>query len=152
MNLPPAACAVCMCGTSRVALHGTCDLCDRGWRGTQVAASENYGCSQVVYTMPNGPDARDATLSECGAMNVFFLMQRPGGGVELVTPPLDGTILPGVTRDSVIQLCQGYAPVQHPLHMQHPACTIACLLVRHIHFRRSGHAPLTGVAPLNPTC
>ncbi len=27
---------------------------------------------------------------------------------ELVTPPLDGTILPGVTRDSVLQLTRGW--------------------------------------------
>ena len=73
----------------------------------QVAASRDHGCSQVVYTLPNGPDPLDATISECGAMNVFFLLRKSDGGSELVTPPLDGTILPGVTRDSVLQLCRG---------------------------------------------
>jgi len=29
--------------------------------------------------------------------------------LELTTPPLDGMILPGVTRDSVIQLARGHA-------------------------------------------
>ena len=35
-------------------------------------------------------------------------MQGDGKSRELVTPPLDGTILPGVTRDSVLQLCKGW--------------------------------------------
>jgi branched-chain amino acid aminotransferase len=38
-------------------------------------------------------------IEECGVMNVFFLI-----GDEVVTPALTGTILPGVTRDSVIVL------------------------------------------------
>lgn len=38
-------------------------------------------------------------VEECGVMNVFFVLD----GV-VVTPPLTGTILPGVTRMSVIEL------------------------------------------------
>ncbi|MGH8199578.1 MAG: branched-chain amino acid aminotransferase [Steroidobacteraceae bacterium] len=38
-------------------------------------------------------------IEECGVMNVFFVI-----GDEVVTPPLSGTIIPGVTRDSVITL------------------------------------------------
>jgi branched-subunit amino acid aminotransferase/4-amino-4-deoxychorismate lyase len=61
---------------------------------------------QVVYTLPQGPNPADALVSECGSMNLFFLLAPPGGrgGPELVTPPLDGTILPGVTRDSILKL------------------------------------------------
>lgn len=40
-----------------------------------------------------------AYVEECGVMNVFFVI-----GDEVVTPSLGGTILPGVTRDSVITL------------------------------------------------
>lgn len=40
-------------------------------------------------------------MGESGAMNVFFLWQRKDGKKELVTPPLDGMVLPGVTRDTV---------------------------------------------------
>jgi len=36
-------------------------------------------------------------VEECGVMNVFFIFRE-----RVVTPPLTGTILPGVTRDSVI--------------------------------------------------
>jgi branched-chain amino acid aminotransferase len=38
-------------------------------------------------------------VEECGVMNIFFVI-----GERVVTPPLTGTILPGVTRDSVITL------------------------------------------------
>jgi branched-chain amino acid aminotransferase len=38
-------------------------------------------------------------IEECGVMNIFFVIQ----GV-VVTPPLTGTILAGVTRDSVLAL------------------------------------------------
>lgn len=35
-------------------------------------------------------------------------MQSDGRGLELVTPPLDGTVLPGVTRDSILQLTRSW--------------------------------------------
>jgi branched-chain amino acid aminotransferase len=38
-------------------------------------------------------------IEECGVMNIFFVM-----GDTVITPPLTGTILPGITRDSVITL------------------------------------------------
>jgi branched-chain amino acid aminotransferase len=38
-------------------------------------------------------------VEECGVMNVFFVIDD-----QVVTPALSGTILPGVTRDSVITL------------------------------------------------
>jgi branched-chain amino acid aminotransferase len=38
-------------------------------------------------------------VEECGVMNVFFVV-----GEDVITPPLTGTILPGITRDSVITL------------------------------------------------
>jgi branched-chain amino acid aminotransferase len=45
-------------------------------------------------------DARERRyVEECGVMNVFFVI-----GDRVVTPPLTGTILPGITRDSVITL------------------------------------------------
>ncbi len=38
-------------------------------------------------------------IEESGLMNIFFVIDR-----EAITPPLSGTILPGVVRDSVITL------------------------------------------------
>ena len=38
--------------------------------------------------------------------------QADGSGLELVTPPLDGTILPGITRDSILQLARSWREFQ----------------------------------------
>lgn len=40
-------------------------------------------------------------IEEVGTMNIFFRIKD-----ELITPPLTGSILPGVTRDSVMQLAR----------------------------------------------
>ncbi|THU94860.1 branched-chain amino acid aminotransferase II [Dendrothele bispora CBS 962.96] len=45
-------------------------------------------------------------LTEVGTMNMFVVLKKEDGGFELVTPPLDGMILPGVTRDSVLTLAR----------------------------------------------
>lgn len=42
-------------------------------------------------------------IEEAGVMNIIFLIDD-----ELITPPINGTILPGVTRDSVIQLAKAW--------------------------------------------
>jgi branched-chain amino acid aminotransferase len=42
-------------------------------------------------------------VEEVGTSNIFFYI-----GDELVTPPLAGTILPGITRDSVLQLARSW--------------------------------------------
>ena len=42
-------------------------------------------------------------IEEVGSMNIFFVL-----GDELVTPELNGSILPGITRDSVIQLASSW--------------------------------------------
>ena len=41
-------------------------------------------------------------------MNVFMFIVNESGERELVTAPLDGTILGGVTRQSVIDICKGW--------------------------------------------
>ncbi len=40
-------------------------------------------------------------VEEVGTMNIFFRI-----GDELITPPLEGTILPGITRDSIIKIAK----------------------------------------------
>ncbi|MEG2039475.1 MAG: aminotransferase class IV, partial [Oscillospiraceae bacterium] len=42
-------------------------------------------------------------IEEVGAMNVFFVL-----GDEIVTPMLNGSILPGITRNSVIQMLKSW--------------------------------------------
>ena len=42
-------------------------------------------------------------IEEVGTMNIFFVI-----GDEIITPPLGGSILPGITRDSVIQVVKSW--------------------------------------------
>src|SRR5690606_25805605 len=62
----------------------------------QAEASDN-GCDQVVFL----DSAEHRWVEELGGMNVFFVMDDG----SLLTPQL-GTILRGITRDSVIQLAK----------------------------------------------
>lgn len=58
--------------------------------------------SDLGYTQVLWLDAIEMKyVEEVGTSNIFFLI-----GDELITPPLTGSILPGVTRDSIIQLAK----------------------------------------------
>jgi branched-chain amino acid aminotransferase len=50
-------------------------------------------------------------VSQVGTMNLFVVFKQSDSSLELVTPPLDGMILPGVTRDSVLALAR--SPASH---------------------------------------
>lgn len=63
----------------------------------QVAAKHN--CHQCLWLF-----GEDHEITEVGAMNVFVFLETENGEKELVTPPLTGIILPGVTRRSIIEL------------------------------------------------
>lgn len=59
--------------------------------------AKDQGFTQVLWL-----DAVERKyVEEVGSMNIFFVIDD-----ELVTPQLTGTILPGVTRDSVLQLAR----------------------------------------------
>ena len=59
------------------------------------------GCDQVVWL-----DAiHRRNIEEMGGMNIFFVYQEKGETV-VVTPELTGTLLPGITRDSLLQLAR----------------------------------------------
>lgn len=51
----------------------------------------------------------DHKITEAGAMNFFVVVRRPDGDLDVITPPLDGTILPGVTRSSVLDLTRSHS-------------------------------------------
>jgi branched-chain amino acid aminotransferase len=64
----------------------------------QQQANAN-GCDQVVWL-----DAAQHTLvEEMGGMNLFFV-HGSGSRARLVTPALTGTLLPGITRETLLQL------------------------------------------------
>ncbi|MDT0277163.1 branched-chain amino acid aminotransferase [Blastococcus goldschmidtiae] len=66
----------------------------------QQQASE-LGCDQVVYL-----DAVERRyIEELGGMNLFFVLGS-GEDAELVTPELSGTLLPGITRDSLMTVAR----------------------------------------------
>ena len=45
-------------------------------------------------------------VTEVGTMNLFFAWVRKDGKKEFITAPLDGTILEGITRDSILELAR----------------------------------------------
>uniref|UniRef100_G3ML07 branched-chain-amino-acid transaminase n=1 Tax=Amblyomma maculatum TaxID=34609 RepID=G3ML07_AMBMU len=61
--------------------------------------AEKLNLQQVLWLF-----GEDEQVTEVGAMNVMVLLKNRDGGTELVTPPLSGIILPGVTRQSVLDL------------------------------------------------
>jgi branched-chain amino acid aminotransferase len=64
----------------------------------QAQAAE-HGCDQVVWL-----DAAERRfVEEMGGMNMFFVYGS-GGSARLVTPELSGSLLPGITRDSLLHL------------------------------------------------
>ncbi len=61
--------------------------------------AHDAGYSQVLWL--DGVDRK--YIEEVGAMNIFFKIAG-----KVVTPSLNGSILPGITRNSVIQLCKSW--------------------------------------------
>lgn len=61
------------------------------------------GFSQVLWL-----DAQHRNIEEVGTMNVFFVIKN-----RLITPALNGSILPGNTRDAVLRLARDWGwPVE----------------------------------------
>lgn len=70
------------------------------------AQAQEKGCDQVVWL-----DAVERRyIEEMGGMNLFFVFRR-GAQATIVTPALTGTLLPGITRSSLLELAHdlGYA-------------------------------------------
>ncbi|KAG9122430.1 hypothetical protein FRC07_001201 [Ceratobasidium sp. 392] len=61
------------------------------------AAKKGY--QQILWIL-----GENQQITEAGQMNFFVVFKREDGGFDAITPALDGTILPGVTRDSVLDL------------------------------------------------
>jgi branched-chain amino acid aminotransferase len=65
------------------------------------AQAADHGCQQVAYL-----DAAERTwVEEMGGMNLFYVFGS-GDSVEVVTPELSGSILAGITRDSLLVLAK----------------------------------------------
>ncbi|KAL0576526.1 branched-chain-amino-acid transaminase bat2 [Marasmius crinis-equi] len=68
----------------------------------------NQGYNQVLWLLGD-------KITEAGAMNFFAVVKRDDGDLDLITPPLDGTILPGVTRQSILDLANAHTEGTSPL-------------------------------------
>ncbi|KAK6992930.1 branched-chain-amino-acid aminotransferase [Favolaschia claudopus] len=73
-----------------------------GFVPQQAAAALGY--DQVLWLLDE-----DKKITEAGAMNFFAVAERDDGGITIVTPPTDGTILPGITRDATLVLLREHA-------------------------------------------
>lgn len=65
--------------------------------------AQKKGCQQILWLYGD-----DYKVTEAGTMNCFMFWENKQGEMELITPGLDGTILPGVTRISILELVRDW--------------------------------------------
>lgn len=64
---------------------------------TSRKGAQLHGCDQALWLLHD-------YVTEVGTMNFFVYWKNEDGEDELITPPLDGTILPGITRDTILKI------------------------------------------------
>jgi branched-chain amino acid aminotransferase len=88
----------------RAAQGGTGEAkCGGNYAASLIAqkAAAAQGCDQVVWI-----DAKERKwVEEMGGMNLYFVKSK-GADARVVTPKLTGTLLPGITRDSILSAAQ----------------------------------------------
>jgi len=86
----------------RAAQGGTGEAkCGGNYAASLVAqkAAAKEGCDQVVWI-----DAKERKwVEEMGGMNLYFV-KGTGTDATVITPKLTGTLLPGITRDSILSV------------------------------------------------
>jgi len=85
---------------TRASIGGTGEAKSAGnYDGTLVSVEEAHklGYSNCLFLRDGG------IITECSAANIFFVIKD-----KIVTPQLDGSILHGITRDSVIKLAKSH--------------------------------------------
>lgn len=73
--------------------------------------AEKLGYDQVLWL----DGVEQAYIEEVGSMNIFFVINN-----KLVTPELNGSILPGITRKSILELAEhlGYEVEERRISIQ----------------------------------
>jgi branched-chain amino acid aminotransferase len=88
----------------RAALGGTGEAkCGGNYAASLLAQKQaaQQGCDQVAYI-----DAVERKwVEEMGGMNLYFI-KGSGKDATIMTPKLTGTLLPGITRDSILTLAK----------------------------------------------
>jgi len=69
--------------------------------------AQKKGCQQVLWLF-----GEEEYLTEAGTMNMFLVTKNKKGEMELITPPLDGTILEGVTRQSILDMTRKWGIIK----------------------------------------
>jgi branched-chain amino acid aminotransferase len=69
--------------------------------------AQKKGCQQVLWLFD-----KEEYLTEAGTMNICLVIKHKNGETELITPPLDGTILEGVTRQSILELTRKWGDIK----------------------------------------
>lgn len=78
--------------------------CAGNYAASLIAKDEAYehDCQDVLWR-----DAKERKyIEEMGTSNICFVSKNEDGNIELVTPKLDGSLLDGVTRDSILALAK----------------------------------------------
>ena len=88
----------------RAAIGGTGEAkCGGNYAASLVAQKQAaaQGCEQVVWL-----DAKERFwVEEMGGMNLYFV-KGSGKDARVITPKLTGTLLPGITRDSILSVAK----------------------------------------------
>jgi branched-chain amino acid aminotransferase len=103
--------------------------------------AKKKGYTQVLWL-----DAVErAWVEEVGTMNIFFRIDD-----QLITPPLSGSILPGITRDSVLELARHWGlPVsERPIKIDEVIATIRSGKMREIF----GTGTAAVISPVGEIC
>ncbi|PYD76404.1 branched-chain amino acid aminotransferase [Novacetimonas pomaceti] len=106
----------------RAAPGGTGEAkCGGNYAASLMAQKEakGHGCAQVLFL-----DAVERRwIEEMGGMNVFFVLDDG----SLLTPPLTGTILRGITRDSILRIArdQGLTVREEPYAIEQMYADVA---------------------------
>ncbi|MFC6017505.1 branched-chain amino acid aminotransferase [Plantactinospora solaniradicis] len=114
---------------TRAAPGGTGEAkCGGNYAASLAAQAEamEHGCEQVVFL-----DAVERRyVDELGGMNIFYVYDDG----SLVTPPLGGTILPGITRESVMTLARaaGRTVVERPVAFEEWQADVASGRLREV--------------------
>lgn len=94
-----------------------------GFQPQKTAKAAGY--DQILYLLEDTtitPGKREYKVTEAGVMNFFVVLRREDGDLDLITPTLDGTILPGITRLSVLELANAHS--RSPLDSVDPSTKI----------------------------
>ena len=80
--------------------------CGGNYAGSLIGQikAEKAGCAQVLWL----DGAERKYVEEVGSMNIMFKIDG-----EIYTAPIDGTVLPGVTRDSIIHILKDWGYKVH---------------------------------------